>query len=206
MKKKYKDFIITLTLLLLTNAFLYFIIKFIPTMPHLMTTKLNFPLIKEFVYIYNSWYPFIIISSFIIYKNDKKNWKKLISTLFIGIILVDITYIIFPTIIERPLININSFTDLVLDITYKLDTPALNCMPSAHCLFCFILSFYTIKTKNLLTKHKLLIISYFMLITISTLLIKQHILIDVITAFIYTIISLLITQFTYTKKVSKKSS
>lgn len=204
--KKYKDFLKPLALTLLTNALLYFLIKLLPTTPHLITSRFNFPLIKEFVYIYNSWYPFLIITSFIIYKNDKTTWKKLIYTLIIGIILLDVTYILYPTIIERPLISVNNLTDLILDITYKLDTPALNCIPSAHCLFCFIFSYFICITKNLKLQHKITIILYFMLIILSTLLIKQHLLIDVITAFIYTLISMLITTCLYTKidkKVSK---
>jgi len=203
--KKYKCFLKTITIILLTNAFLYFIVKFLPTTPHLMTSKYNFPLIKEFVYIYNSWYPFIILSSFIIYKNDENTWKKLVYSLLIGIILTDLTYIIYPTIINRPLINVNGFTDLILDITYKLDTPALNCMPSAHCLICFTISYYIFKTKNLSFTSKLFIIIYFMLIVISTLLIKQHLIIDVITALIYYLLTLLITKHLSTK-INKRVS
>lgn len=203
--KKYKCFLKTITIILLTNAFLYFIVKFLPTTPHLMTSKYNFPLIKEFVYIYNSWYPFIILSSFIIYKNDENTWKKLVYSLLIGIILTDLTYIIYPTIINRPLINVNGFTDLILDITYKLDTPALNCMPSAHCLICFTISYYIFKTKNLSFTSKLFIIIYFMLIVISTLLIKQHLIIDVITALIYCLLTLLITKHLSTK-INKRVS
>lgn len=204
--KKYKDFLKPIVLTLITNALLYFLIKLLPTTPHLITSRFNFPLIKEFVYIYNSWYPFLILISFVIYKNDKNTWKKLIYSLLIGIILINITYILYPTIIERPLINVNNFTDLILDITYKLDTPALNCVPSAHCLFCFIYCYFTCITKNLKPYYKIIIILYFMLIILSTLLINQHLLIDVITAFIYTLISMLITTNLYTKidkKVSK---
>lgn len=202
--KKYKDFYIPLLLVLLINATLYFLVKYIPTPPHPMSSKIDFPLIKQLVFIYNSWYPFIIITAFIIYKHNKEIYKKTIYTLTISIILTEITYIIYPTIILRPEITIKSFTDLVLHITYKLDTPAINCLPSTHCLFCFILTYFTLKTKELKTSYKILIILYLFLIVISTLLIKQHLLIDVITAFIYMIISVLITKYLYTKLKASK--
>lgn len=203
MIKKYKEFIKSTLIVLVLEAFLYFLIKnFINSYNTVSSLGFEFPLIKEFVYIYNSWYPFIFLASFIIYIKNKELYKKFILTMIIGILLSDLTFLIYPTIIVRPEIEIKGFTDLILYLTYYFDTPAVNCVPSVHCLFCFISIYYVILNKKIKTKIKVPIITYLILIILSTLFIKQHLLIDVVVASIYTIISILLTNILY-KKVKR---
>lgn len=203
MIKKYKEFIKSTLIILVLEAFLYFIIKnFINSYNTVSSLGFEFPLIKEFVYIYNSWYPFIFLASFIIYIKNKELYKKFILTMIIGILLSDLTFLIYPTIIVRPDIEIKGFTDLILYLTYYFDTPAVNCVPSVHCLFCFISIYYVTFYKKIKTKIKVPIITYLILIILSTLFIKQHLLIDVVVASIYTIISILLTNILY-KKVKR---
>ena len=59
------------------------------------------------------------------------------------------------------------------------------------------------KMEQLNIKTKTLILIYFLLIILSTLLVHQHLLIDVIFAFIYSVISLLITHYLFTRKKHK---
>lgn len=203
MIKKYKEFIKSTLIVLVLEAFLYFIIKnFINSYNTVSSLGFEFPLIKEFVYIYNSWYPFIFLTSFIIYIKNKELYKKFILTMIIGILLSDLTFLIYPTIIVRPEIEIKGFTDLILYLTYYFDTPAVNCVPSVHCLFCFISIYYVTLNKKIKTKIKVPIITYLILIILSTLFIKQHLLIDVVVASTYTIISILLTNILY-KKVKR---
>ena len=122
--------------------------------------------------------------------------------MIIGILLSDLTFLIYPTIIVRPEIEIKGFTDLILYLTYYFDTPAVNCVPSVHCLFCFISIYYVTLNKKIKTQIKVPIITYLILIILSTLFIKQHLLIDVVVASIYTIISIFLTNILY-KKVKR---
>ncbi len=197
MIKKYKEFLKPIIIVLLSQSIGYFLIKTFIHSYNIINPIIKFPLIKYFALIYNSWYPFVFIISFIIFKKDKELYKKLILTFIIGIILSLITFIIYPTIIIRPDIEIKNIIDLILNITYECDTPAVNCLPSIHCLFCFIEIYFITKTKNLKLCIKLPIIIYFILIVLSTLFIHQHILIDAIFSLIYTVISILIIKFLY---------
>lgn len=200
MIKKYKEFIKSTLIVLVLEAFLYFLIKnFINSYNTVSSLGFEFPLIKEFVYIYHSWYPFIFLASFIIYIKNNELYKKFILTMIIGILLSDLTFLIYPTIIVRPEIEIKGFTDLILYLTYYFDTPAVNCVPSVHCLFCFISIYYVTLNKKIKTQIKVPIITYLILIILSTLFIKQHLLIDVGVASIYTIISILLTNILYKK-------
>lgn len=200
--KENKTYIKSISIVLLTEAFIYFIIKTIINDYNILTPKINFPLVSEFSIIYNSWYPFLFIIAYLIYKKDNNTYKKHIYTMIIGIILSQITFIIYPTMVLRPELEIKNIFDLVLYLTYYFDTPAINCFPSVHCLLCFISIYYITKTPNLKTKIKIPIITYFILIILSTFFTKQHILIDGVLALIYTIISIILVKIFY-KKINK---
>lgn len=195
--KKYKDFFKSILIVLVMQTITYYLIKILINDYNLINSVINFPFIKQFVYFYDSWYPFVFLASFIIYKHNKTLYYKMINTLVISTLLANITFIVYPTIIERPNIEINNLTDFVLYTTYKSDTPAVNCLPSIHCLFCFILIYYTY---NLKTNYKFIIITYFILIILSTLFIHQHIIEDAILSLIYSVISIVIIKLYFNKK------
>lgn len=185
--KKYKDFIISIAVVMLTQATVYFLIKSFLNDYHLMTSFVQIPFISHFVYFYDSWYPFILLSAFIIYKHDKKTYLTLIITMMITALAAHITFLIYPSMITRPEIEVKNLSDWAVYMTYKTDTP-VNCLPSVHCLYCFVVSYYVIVCKNFKTKYKVLMVIYALLIVSSTLFITQHIAEDVILAFIYVLI------------------
>lgn len=190
--KKYRDFFILIILTMGSQAAIYFLIKCFISDFNVITSVINFPFIKQFVYFYDSWYPFIILVAYIIFKHDSKQFNLLIATMLITALLGQITFIVYPSMIIRPEIEVKNITDWILDFTYKADTPAINCLPSMHCVYCFITSYYIATTKSINLKSKILILTYSLLIVFSTLFIKQHIVEDVILALIYTIIGIVI--------------
>lgn len=199
---KYKEFLKSITITLLTQAILYFLIKVFITNYNVLNIKVNFPLIKEFIYIYNSWYPIVFLTSFLIYKHDKEIYYKLILSMILGLTISFITFLIYPTILTRPDVKVTSLTTFILALTYKLDSPAINCLPSIHCLYCFFLIYYLNITKSLKPKYKILITIYLTLIILSTFFTKQHILIDAALALIYSIIVILLVKIFY-KQIKK---
>lgn len=63
-------------------------------------------------------------------------------------------------------------------------TPGINCLPSIHCLYSFLFIFAVLDTKSNSPKWmKIFIITLSILVVLSTLFIKQHIVYDVIAAF-----------------------
>ena len=141
------------------------------------------------VYIYNMFYPFCIIAFYLLYKNDDKTYYKGIISCMIGCLICDIIFLLLPTIMYRPEIpNYDPFTNLVIKVTFFFDEPPLNCFPSIHCVFCFQVILSYIKAKYPI-KKKLIIITISTLIILSTLLVKQHFIYDVISAFLISIIA-----------------
>ncbi len=185
--RKYKDFLILIIFTMASQAIIYFLIgNFLPSF-NLLTSIIDVPLIKPFIFIYNSWYPFVLFVSFFIYKYNYKIFYLMIAVMLITALLAQITFVVYPSILDRPTIEVKSITDWFLDFTYKRDTPAVNCLPSMHCMYCFIITYFIIGCKKINIKKRIAIITYFYIIILSTLFTKQHIIEDVIWAFIYTI-------------------
>ena len=103
----------------------------------------------------------------------------IITTLIAGIIFVS-----FPNTVVRANITDNSISNQVVKIIYALDDPGINCLPSTHCLYAFLFIFAILDTKSNSPKWmKLLITTLSILVVLSTLFVKQHVLYDVVAAF-----------------------
>ena len=143
--KENKLFIKSIIITLLLQAINYFLIGNLVSDYKILETNINFPLIKWFIYIYNSWYPFVILTSYLIYKNNVDLYKKLIFTMLLSFLLADLTFIIYPTGVIRPEVPTLTITDFVINTTYYLDNPPINCLPSLHALVCYLLINYISK-------------------------------------------------------------
>lgn len=189
------------------NALIYFLIKLFINDYHLISVPFDnkIPFIKEFIYIYIIWYPFLIVSFFIVWKNNRQKYIKLILTTVISLIIVYMFFILYPTKVDRPAVNtFNNLTTFITYVTFKSDTP-VNCFPSVHCLLCFILMFSTIKDNKLPLLFKIIANVLSVLIILSTLLVKQHVILDVIGSLILAILSFyIITNTKYLKKIAQK--
>lgn len=184
--KKYKFYLITTGSIFLINAFIYFFIKLFITNFNLISSPLDnyIPFLPTFIYFYMIWYPFEIFTLFYLYKKDKKNYLKTLITIVLSFLIAYSIFIIYPTMVNRPIVDsFNSLTTLIVYITFKSDTP-VNCFPSGHCILCFIMIFSIINTKNISKRIKAILITINILIVLSTLFVKQHVIYDVIASLV----------------------
>ena len=194
---KYREFLKSIIIVLGINGGTYFFIKLFINHYRVLDSFLEVPLIKQFVVFYDSWYPFIILMAFVIYLHNHEVYYKLLFTMIVSLLMSYVTFIVYPTMVTRPEVAIKDLFDLLLVITYKTDSPGVNCLPSVHCIFCFLIIYYTLFLDNLKKIYKVLIISYSLLISISTIFIMQHVVEDIIFAVIYVIIAITIVHFNY---------
>lgn len=187
MKKFYsdnKDYILNTLLVFGTNAFLYFIVKqFIPSY-HLITLEIDnkIPFVPIFIIFYVIWYPYLFVVYYFIFKKDKDKFKSLIKKTIVCAVLADLCFIIYPTMVTRPELNgYNSLISLMLYITYISDIP-VNCFPSLHCTFALLVMYAVTFDKNMNKVIRILVGIISPLICLSTILIKQHSVIDVVGA------------------------
>ena len=209
--KKFNDnkfYFFTTFGLLGLSAFLYYFAKLFQTNYNLIGSPLDniIPFVPIFIFIYNLWYPFEMLSLFFIFKDNLKVYIKTIISLFFSFILSTSIFIIYPSTINRPLVeSYKNLTELVTYITYKADTPALNCFPSNHCILCFTIIFSVLAIKNMSKLKKYIIIVMNILIILSTLLVKQHVIYDVIGSFIISVLCFyILSRLKFFKKLEKK--
>lgn len=94
--KKIK-FLITISILLVSQAFFYWFIKLFQTNPNYLNFKVDnqIPFIPSFIYIYNIFYPFIFLSFYFIFKNDEETYYIYINIIALQIKINSIVTYIF---------------------------------------------------------------------------------------------------------------
>lgn len=169
----------------------------------------NIPFIPEFIYPYIFWYIMIVTVPFLIFIKNPTNFYKYMTSLFITIIISTIIFILFPTTVNRPDIEVENISLWLVNLIYLLDTPSLCCLPSMHCMICFLMIIYSLFTKEFNIYKKGIITILSLLVVASTLFIKQHVIIDALLALIITIITIFfVNKFNlhkYFEKILKKS-
>ncbi len=176
--------------LLAFQTIIYFLAKYTPIEPHIVGNDIDnyIPFLSIFIYPYIFWYVMLTLVPYTLYNYNKKSFNRYYLTIAISIILVAIIYVLYPTTMNRPLLEVNSLSTFITELIYKADTPIRNCLPSMHCLISFVFIYSSLDTKELPIIHKILIVTLSTLVILSTVFIKQHVLIDVITAFIISLV------------------
>ena len=144
------------------------------------------PYVSWFVIPYILWFPFVGIIITIMGFHDKKEFFRLLTSMYIGMTICNIIYFLIPN--GQPLrvaltANEGNILDRLVYSLYLNDTPT-NCTPSIHVLFSVATNIAVFKSKvfknNIFAKISLTIIS--IAIILSTMFIKQHSIIDVVLA------------------------
>ncbi|KAJ53835.1 membrane-associated phospholipid phosphatase [Clostridium tetanomorphum] len=141
----------------------------------------NIPFMKEFIIPYIMWYPYIfIIFLYLCLKNLNTYYRTLIS-LNIGLIICYITYFLFQTTVPRPHLYGNDIFIQLTKLIYRFDKP-FNCFPSIHVLTCYLMIKGINFQSNCNKFTKLFVYITSITIIISTLFVKQHVIMDLISA------------------------
>lgn len=144
-----------------------------------MTGRLDgiIPPIPAFVIFYVLAYPFWYITYYLICRSDAGKarrvvWTDVAAKLFCGLI-----FILIPTTMSRPSISSDNFCGALLNAVYASDAPD-NLFPSIHCLESWI-CFLAIRDEEKVPDWvKISAFVLAVLICLSTVFTKQHVLID----------------------------
>ena len=140
------------------------------------------PLVPFFIIFYSIWYPYLFVVFYFIFQKDKDKFKSLIKKYILCAVIADLCFVIYPTMVSRPEVNgFNSLVSLMLYITYISDIP-VNCFPSLHCTFALLVMYAVTFDKNMNKVFRFLVGIISPLICLSTVLVKQHSVIDVVGA------------------------
>ena len=200
-KIELKPLLITIGLIIF-QSILFFCLKLIQGEPHLIGNFIDekIPFIKYFIIPYYIWFVMLVGIPYYLYKKDKDTLAKYIISYVVSIIVASIIFTVYPSIVQRPdYLPNNNIINIMVNFIYWIDSPAINCFPSMHCAISmlFILTIRNAKDTKLYLKVSIIIMS--LLIMVATLLVKQHVFIDLISGDI--IMLLIYTTFSQNKKL-----
>lgn len=136
------------------------------------------PLLSRTVWIYWGCYIFWVVNYYIGTKYDKDNGYGFIGAHYIGEAICFIFFVFFPTIMVRPEITGNSISDWIIKLTYQQDE-ANNLFPSIHC-FASWLCWIGVRRNSFIPKwYQMVSLVIAVLVCVSTLTVKQHVIADV---------------------------
>jgi membrane-associated phospholipid phosphatase len=163
---------------------LYNIYEKITVPKYFMYSKLDdyIPFVKEMVIPYLFWYIYIMIALIYLGFTSKKDFYDLAIFMFAGMTICFIIYAIFPNGQNlRPTIKGTDIFSRMVYYIYNTDTPT-NCAPSMHVLDSIAVHVALVKCEALKNKFWTKFSSFvtMILIIMSTVMLKQHSILDVI--------------------------
>ena len=158
------------------------------------------PFIKELILVYHTFMPLIVYTGFILYRDNKENYRKYVAALFLSQITAYVIYILFQTEVPRYNINLlgeDIFSNLV-KLTYTLDNNYSGA-PSLHVCHTLLASIYLHKS-GIERKYVIPLILYLMLVGATTVLVKQHVVLDIPAGIVHAVVNCLMVGLIFRNK------
>jgi membrane-associated phospholipid phosphatase len=165
--------------ILLMNSIIYGMLDVYTNTNRNLVTSLDrsTPFVKQFIIPYVMWYIMVPLVFLYVCSKDKRTYCRMIISMAIGLIISYITFFFFQTTVPRPqLVGHDICTDIIR-LVYSADRP-INCFPSIHVMNCFLMIEGIWVTKNRSMKIAIATTVMSVLIILSTLFIKQHVIMD----------------------------
>lgn len=150
---------------------------------HYLTTDIDrtIPFLKVFILPYISWYFFIFACLFYFCFKEKDVYYKTLVAVNVSLLVCYLVYFSFQTSVPRPALAGSDILSRLTSLVYRYDRP-FNCFPSIHC----ITSYLMIKAVDASTIKNLFaglaVKAEAVLVIASTLFVKQHIIVDAVSA------------------------
>lgn len=148
-----------------------------------LTTDLDriTPFLKIFVIPYLFWFLFLGISLTYLCLKKRRLYYKTLIIINIGMLLCYVIYYFFQTTVTRPFLEGSDILSNLVKLVYNSDQP-YNCFPSSHCFTTYVIM-KSICSKSIKSKSmKFFVCVAGLLIITSTLFMKQHVIMDAISA------------------------
>ncbi|NQX70906.1 phosphatase PAP2 family protein [Paenibacillus alba] len=139
------------------------------------------PFIKGFIVPYLLWYGFLLVGFLYLAYKDRRRYFFTILEFVVGLLLCYGVYAIYQTTIPRPELTATDWLLRMVEWVYRTDQP-FNCFPSTHVLTSYLMMRAYLRSKSIRVGYKIAISSMSVLIIISTLFVKQHVLLDLVGA------------------------
>tara|TARA_R110002020_G_scaffold66563_17_gene175006 strand:- start:184 stop:813 length:630 start_codon:yes stop_codon:yes gene_type:complete len=186
----------------------YFIVQQLVTHQYDFLTEFDesIPFIPWTVWIYHSIIPVMVGTMFLLVRT-----RRLFFTVFWACvattIIINIFYILFPSFYPRPDVVVNSLTDELVALSYEIDNSS-NTFPSGHVAFAWLMfwgAWFSRKARETLGLKKLYLL-WALGLSLSTLTLKMHYVIDVIGGFAVATFSFFLIKLLIKRRSSYRDS
>lgn len=175
--KKYN--FVVLAIALIFNQMVYYGARIITTNREHYNWTLpidqDIPVVQMSIIIYFGCYLFWIINYYLCSKQERNESDRFFCADFVSKIICFLLFIVLPTTNIRPVVQSNN----LLYYLYQIDAPN-NLFPSIHCLVSWLCWIGIRKRKDISYGYKCFSLIMAILVCISTLTTRQHVLVDVI--------------------------
>ena len=161
---------------------------FTPSQLYMFGFEKQTPFMDWTIWFYISDYIYIALV-FILLQN-KQNMNRIFYSQLAMLVFAMIIFFLLPTAYPRPEVTYSGASGWMLGLLHSADTPG-NACPSIHVGMTFLAGFGFIKEKRSLLP---LFMLWAVLISVSTLTVKQHYLIDVLSGFTMAILFYFLAQ------------
>lgn len=171
--------------LLLFQSLTYFLIQKVEGPAHNVARPVDerIPLVPPMIFIYILWYPLIALFPLLLYDcSGAEAYYAYMAGILLDILVSLAIYMAYPTWFSRPVPPEKGLSGKVLRIVYKGNYKGKNCMPSMHCSMCFFIIMSVAGCPAMAPWIRAAVCVLAGLIVLSTVLTKQHMLIDVLVA------------------------
>lgn len=158
------------------------------------------PVVPAFVIIYVLAYVQWVFGYWAAARAEKSICYRMCAGEVIGKIITMCIYLLIPTTLTRPELTGSDPLTALLRLIYAIDPPD-NLLPSMHCFaswFCFRVA---LKQKNAPSWYAPAQLGFTLVVFLSTVLVKQHVLIDVISGVAVMEAGLLLARLTRAERV-----
>ncbi len=191
--------IVTTILLILFQTLCYFISKFFQADPYLIGNLIDdkIPFSVWAIIPYFTWYLLIFLVPYFLFIKNKESFIKYVYAYIFTTVVANIIFIIFPTTVARPEVTVSGPITFVTKFIFDIDTPIMNCFPSLHCAMSMLFILYMFENKDINKWIKISTLIVSIIIMISTLFIKQHVFVDLVSGDILASIIYLFVRIIY---------
>ncbi|MBR3376706.1 MAG: phosphatase PAP2 family protein [Mogibacterium sp.] len=160
------------------------------------------PLIPCMMVFYLGCYLTCALNFALCFKYDNRKGWQFFNAMCLGFIVCFAVFVLFPTSMERPQISGSDIFDRILALQYRIDPPD-NLLPSIHCFVSWI-CWTGLRDKTEIPQwYQRISLLMAIAVCTSTLMVKQHVIADVISGIILAETSYFISAGVIQYKASK---
>ncbi len=191
-------------LVVFANIMAFFLPRVLPAIsePHNLTTSLDnaIPFIPAFIVIYVLAYFQWALNYIMIAHERRSLFRRFITAEGISRVICFLVFVIYPTTMVLGTITGGGFFNWLTNLIYSLDEPN-NLLPSIHCLQSWLCFRAALAAEKVPSWYRYVSLVFTLLVVASTVLVKQHVVVDCVAGIALAELLLLVVRERKTEKV-----